>query len=64
VLCIGGLKIVIFYVPSVFSKNLAARNFAGLTYVCFITGFTCQLVYAALVVVLCDVKVWFVGVLY
>jgi hypothetical protein len=36
---------------------------SGLTYVCFITGFTCQPVYAAFVVVLCDVKVFRSGLL-
>jgi hypothetical protein len=38
-------------------------EYAGLTYVCFITGFACQLVYAAFVVVLCDVKVFRSGLL-
>jgi hypothetical protein len=42
---------------SVFSESRCQIS-ADLTYVYFITGFTCQPAYAAFVVVLCDVKVF------
>jgi hypothetical protein len=51
-----------FYVASVFSESCCRISF-GLTYVRFITGFTYQPVYAAFVVVLCDVKVFRSGLL-
>jgi hypothetical protein len=60
--CIGGMRIVIFYVASVFSESCCQIS-AGLTYVCFITGFKFQPVNFAFVVVLCDVKVFRPGLL-
>jgi hypothetical protein len=51
---ISGLRIIIF---------LCSERFLR-TYVCFVTGFTCQLVSATFVVVLRDEKVFRSGVLY
>jgi hypothetical protein len=41
VLCIGELRTVVFYVKGVFSESCCHIS-SGLTYVCFIAGFTCQ----------------------